>query len=157
MMSVFRKYHPGLFALLSLYGLLACGGIDNAVTRTVAESVTLEPAWTVLPIAPPLEVRRTGQKILMRLDGVRDWVKPFAGPLLLRDGSSIDIEVELTDQTGQRHSLVPISIGASIGFGLAQPEEGAGFFKNRRFVELRVRGSRPILAQRIDWYCWTGK
>ena len=28
-MSVFRKYHPGLFALLSLYGLLACGGIDN--------------------------------------------------------------------------------------------------------------------------------
>ncbi len=156
-MSVSKQYNKWLFAVLSLYGLLACGSIDNAVTRTIAESVTLGPEWTVLPVAPPLEVQRTGQKILMWLDDVRDWVKPFSGPLLLRDGSYLDIEMELTDQNGQRHPLVPISIGSSIGFGLAQPEEGAGFLRSRRFVELRVRASRLALAQRIDWYCWTGK
>ena len=56
-MSAFRKYNKWLFAMLSLYGLLACGGVDNAVTRTVAESVMLGPEWTVRFTVSPV-VRR---------------------------------------------------------------------------------------------------
>ena len=142
--------------ILSCFWLLGFGGIDNAVVRTIAESVRLGPEWTVLAIVPPLEVQRTGQKIRMQLPEINSWVKS-EGPLLLRDGSQLDIHVDLRDQSGQYFSLAPVSIGALIGFGLINPEEGAGFLKSRRFTELRIRSSRPIVARNIDWYCWTGK
>jgi hypothetical protein len=151
----FGKQAKQLLTLSSLW-LLGFGGIDNAVVRTVAESAMLGPEWTVLAINPPLEVQRTGQIIRMQLPEINDWVKP-EGPLLLRDGSQVDVQVELRDQGGKRFLLVPVSLGALIGFGLVDPEEGAGFLKNRRFTELRVRGTKPIVAKKIDWYCWTGK
>ncbi|MDS4032220.1 MAG: hypothetical protein RKO66_19465 [Candidatus Contendobacter sp.] len=92
----------------------------------------------------------------MQVPEINGWVKS-EGPLLLRDGSQVDIQVELRDQGGERFLLVPVSLGALIGFGLVDPEEGAGFLKSRRFTELRVRGTKPIMAKKIDWYCWTGK
>ncbi|MDG4551300.1 MAG: hypothetical protein P9F19_08310 [Candidatus Contendobacter sp.] len=141
---------------LSSFWLMGFGGIDNAVVRVVAESAMLGPEWTTLAITPPLEVQRTGQKIRMQLPEIDGWVKP-EGPLLLRDGSELDIHVELRDQSGERFLLVPVSLGALISFGLVNPEEGAGFRKSRRFTELRVRSSKPIMAKKIDWYCWTGK
>ena len=142
--------------VVSCFWLLGFGGIDSAVVRPIVESAPLGPEWMVFALAPPLEVQRTGQKIRMRLPEIKDWVKS-GGPLILPDGSPIEITVELLDQGGQRFTLAPITLGALIGFGLVTPEEGAGFFKNRRFTELRVRSSKPILAGNIDWYCWTGK
>lgn len=141
----------GLAGLLFFYG-----GIDRAKTRMLVESVTIGPEWQIFPLQPPLEVERVGQKIRMQPENVIDWVEPH-GALLLNDGSRIKIEIELIDQNGGRHALVPISIGAGVGFGPARAEEGAGFAKNRQFVELCLRSSRPILAKKVDWYCWTGK
>ncbi|MFZ4791159.1 MAG: hypothetical protein ACOYMW_09755 [Candidatus Competibacteraceae bacterium] len=148
------KHGKRLLALSSVW-LLGFGGIDNAVVRTIAEAVPLGPEWTVFPLAPPLEVQRVGQKIRIKLPGVNDWAKPEG--LMLQDGSSIVINVELLDQSGQRFTLIPTSIGPFTGFTLDNPEEGAGFLKNRRFTELRIRSNKPILAKAIDWYCWTGK
>ncbi len=141
---------------LAVIWLAACGGIDNSVTRIISKAVTLGPEWTAFPLEPPLEVQRVGQKIRIRLEDVGGWVRPH-GALLLRDGSQVEVEVELTDQNGGIHRLVPTTLGASIGFGPEQAEEGAGYFKHRKFTQLRVRSSRPVTAQSIDWYCWTGK
>lgn len=143
-----------LLALASV-SLMGFGGVDNAVVRAIAETTTLGPEWTVFAMAPPLEPQQVGQKIRIKLPGVNDWAKPEG--LLLQDGSSIVINVELLDQSGQRFTLIPTSIGAFTGFTLADPEEGAGFLKSRRFTELRIRSSKPVSAKAIDWYCWTGK
>jgi len=141
----------GIACLLYFYG-----GLFGVKTRTLAESATLGPEWQTFTIQPPLEVQKVGQEILMQIDNVNDWVEP-GGILLLGDGSQIQIEVELTDQNGKRHALVPTKVGASITFGPARTEEGAGFAKGRRFVELRLRSNKPILARKINWHCWTGK
>lgn len=154
MISIARR--AKLFLCLSLIWLAACGGIDNSVTRTISKAVTLGPEWTVFKLEPPLEVQRVGQKIRIQLDDVSGWVRPH-GALVLRDGSQVEVEVELTDQEGGLHRLVPTTLGASIGFGPEQAEEGAGYFKHRKFTQLRVRSSKPVAAKSIDWYCWTGK
>lgn len=135
--------------------LLVCS-IGGVKTRMLVESVTLGQEWQTFTFRPPLEVQRVGQVILMQLEGVTDWVEPH-GALLLNDGSKIQIEVKLIDQNGERHALVPVSIGASVGFGPARAEEGAGFAKGRQFIELRLRSNKPILTKKIEWYCWTGK
>ncbi|QQR68633.1 MAG: hypothetical protein IPI58_07235 [Alphaproteobacteria bacterium] len=148
------KNGRAILALASVW-LAGCGGVDDAVVRSISGTTKLGPEWAVFTMAQPLEVQRVGQRIRMKLPGVNDWAKPEG--LILPDGSSVVIHVELLDQSGQRFTLVPVSIGAYTGFGLAQPEEGAGFLKNRRFTEVRIRSSKPILVQEIDWYCWTGK
>lgn len=136
--------------------LFIYGGIHGVKTRMLVESVTLGPEWKIFTLQPPLEIQKVGQEIQMHLEDVKDWVKP-GGALLLNDGSQVQIDVELIDQNGEHHALVPLVFGASVGFGPANAEEGAGFAKSRQFVELRLRSNKPILARNINWYCWTGK
>lgn len=136
--------------------LTACGNIDNAVSRTIAGTVTMTPEWTVVALDPPLEPLRSGQIILIILPDVADWTKP-EGSLVLKDGSTIDIKVELRDLNGEKFSMVPVSMGSKIGFGLSNPEEMAGFRKNRKFDQIRFSSSKPIRAKKIEWYCWEGK
>lgn len=139
-----------------IYGIFVYGGMHGVKTRMLAESVNLGLEWQTFTFQPPLEVQKVGQEIQMRLESVKDWVEP-GGALILNDGSQIQIDVELVDQNGNHFALAPLVFGASVGFRLANPEEGAGFAKNRQFVELRLRSSKSILAKNISWYCWTGK
>ena len=148
--------HTKVLLTALLCWLAACGGVDNSVTRRISKAVTLGPEWRVFELKPPLEVLRVGQKIRIELEGVGDWVRPH-GALILRDGSQVEVEVELKDQEGGRHRLVATTLGASIGFGPEKAEEGAGFAQQRKFTELRVRSTKSIAAKSIDWYCWTGK
>lgn len=139
-----------------IYWLFIYGGMHGVKTRMLVESVTLGSEWQTFTFQPPLKVEKVGQEIQMHLESVKDWVKP-GGALILNDGSQVQIDVELVDQNGKNFVLVPLVFGASVGFRLANAEEGAGFAKNRQFVELRLRSNRPILAKNINWYCWTGK
>lgn len=148
--------HTKVALSVLLCWLAACGGVDNSMSQRISKAVTLGPEWKVFELKPPLEVSRVGQKIRLELEGVNDWVQPH-GALILRDGSQVEVEVELTDQDGGRHRLVATSLGATIGFGPEKAEEGAGFAHQRKFTELRVRASKAIAAKSIDWYCWTGK
>ncbi|MBK8010522.1 MAG: hypothetical protein IPK13_04185 [Deltaproteobacteria bacterium] len=144
---------------LELGFLSAVGGCDlfwSGRDRVLAETLSLSPTWVELSFAEPLEVRGVGQKVLMELEGVKDWRKP-GGPLLLADGTEVSVDVEISTVEGTKFSLIPNSIGASVGFGLDEPEEGAGFKKTRRFSALRMRASRNLPAKRVVWHTWVGK
>jgi hypothetical protein len=132
-------------------------------TREIHRSVEFGTDWTEITPQPPMKSSQPFSYIGLKLETVKDWAKNDKKKLLLTDGSPILIEVELSDDQGNKYLLVPNRIGKYIEFGKdksniplsAPPSNESDFPPDRLYTKVRIRSERPINCEQVIWGNYT--
>lgn len=131
--------------------------------RELKGAVEIGNEWIEIKPDPPLESSQQFQYVGLKLSGVKDWDEKDKRKILLDDGSSVLIEVELSDERGNTYSLVPNRIGQYVEFGKdksdvplsAPPSTEPDFPQDRVYTKVRTRSERTIKCEEIIWGAYT--
>jgi hypothetical protein len=130
--------------------------------KEIAGPVEIGPDWREFAPQPPLKSSGRVQYVGLKLENVKRWDSKDARRLMLADGTSVLIEVELHDERGNIYSLVPNGIGPYIEFGkqkYAQTEppntNEPDFPSDRFYTKIRVRSDKRVSCSQIVWGSYT--
>jgi len=132
-------------------------------TREIRGPFEIGTDWIEINPQPSLESSQQFQFVGLKLISIKDWDKADKKKILLSDGNAILIEVELSDEQGNKYSLVPIRIGEYIEFGKdksnvplsASPSKEPDFPPDRVYTKVRIRSDRPIKCEQVVWGNYT--
>ena len=133
------------------------------VTREIHSAVEIGTDWIEITPQPPMKSSQQFSYIGLKLDTIKDWDKNDKKKLLLTDDSPILIEVELSDDQGNKYTLIPNRIGKYIEFGKdksdiplsAPPSNEPDFPPDRVYTKVRIRSERPIKCDQVIWGNYT--
>lgn len=122
--------------------------------RRIAKDISISSEWIRFEIQPPVKIKNKNQAILL---GIKDCWKDLHGKnLKLSDGTIINPQVEISDESGNTYYLKP-----GMSFGMPDTElqkwivsEAAFRYslpKDKTYTEVRVRSSEPFLCELISW------
>jgi hypothetical protein len=131
--------------------------------REIHGAIELGTEWVEINPKPPMESSQQVQYVGLKLDNVKDWDEKDKKKLLLTDGSVLSIEVELSDERGNKYSLVPNRIGKYVEFGKdksdiplsAPPSNEPDFPQDRVYTKVRIRSERPVKCEQVIWGVYT--
>jgi hypothetical protein len=132
-------------------------------TREIHSALEIGTDWIEITPQPPMKSSQQFQYVGLKLDSVKDWDKNDRKKLALADGSPVLIEIELSDEHGNKYLLVPNRIGNYIEFGKdksniplsAVPTNEPDFPPDRVYPKLRIRSQLPIKCEQIIWGNYT--
>lgn len=143
-----------------LIGMLGagCGVIFSDRKPTpklkIALNKRLHSEWTVLVPDPPLTTTADIHLIGLKLKGVQGWADEDHKIIRLKDGSDIQIEVDMVDDKGISTRLYPNGIGEYLEFGKRSEIKGArgpDFQPGETFNKIMFRSSKPIDVEEVVW------
>jgi hypothetical protein len=123
--------------------------------RTISGEITITDAWVEISPHEPLRADREIQEVVL---AVKQPVKVESGGwgLVLTDGSTADLEVQIIDEDGNIYNLTSPTYTVSPG---SKEPMSAGFGmrdlpKNKTYRTVRIRSSKPLVCARIYWRCY---
>lgn len=153
---------PKLFLAVGIALLVLVGGSTTFVVlrlvfpyidREISGPVTVNQQWLELTPKEPLTVYRDTQQIILYPIGLRSDMVNGRESLILPDGQTISVEVELVDSNGDTHRIngteqkVNLDV-LSTGFWFE------GVSKDMTFKTVRVKSSAPLKLKKIVWRCY---
>lgn len=147
-----------LIVLIIVFGL-SCRSFFSEGTepksRKIAGQTEIDSEWKEINFKEPLIATSKIQLIGLKLDNVKSWKDVRKEQLLLTNGKTLEIEIELIDGKGNKTKLYPNGIDSLVSFGKRSENREdfeTGYFKvNEKFTKLRLRSNEKITAIEITW------
>ena len=151
---------------MALLVLLAVGLIYYVMQtinyyQELAENVAVSEDWTVISIDPPVEVEKQMQEIVIVVPGARVSTGRGEHFAFLPDGSKIQPDVEIADESGQWYLLTGGRFGVTDYDSNTQTMSAAGISykvqelpQGTSFVSVRIKSEAPFTCTRIRWHAY---
>lgn len=115
--------------------------------REVASNVNISTDWLELAPQPRLKVTKHVQSLIVLVDGYRRGNDDTRNQIPLPDGTLVNPEVEILDDSGKVYRLHPSRL-VSAGVGYTADHS---FPRDKSFVKIRIRSDKPFQASKILW------
>jgi len=128
--------------------------------QEISGVVELSPEWKEFKPDPPLKSKRRIQYVGLELDNIKGWNERDRRKLII-DGKDVLIEIELFDEHGNKHALVPNRIGKRVEFGKPkedisnQPSDAPDFPSDREYTKISIRSEPSVKCRQIIWGTYT--
>jgi hypothetical protein len=127
---------------------------------SISDSLEVTPDGVEIELDPPIEVVNTVQYIKLSVPSANQWgtgEKP--GVLLMPDGNSIELTVDLETASGRRFELRSVSYGKELMFSHINEDasQSSDLPKEEQFVRLYLKSSRPLVVDGVSWSDVTNK
>jgi hypothetical protein len=123
--------------------------------QIIAENIEINSVWLEISFEKPLEPNKQVQKILLAIENFEDRHDDFFSIMIkLQDGTIINPEIEIVDETGKTYRLKVASIhGNAVGFSPNENLHGTYKFpKDAVYKTVRIRSDNPFFCKMIYWY-----
>ena len=159
------------FVLLAITVSLQLSGCNEGAGRkmslffsgndvNIADRVELTADGIEIGLDPPIEVKNTVQYIKLAVPSAGQWgsgSKP--GMLVMPDGNSIELTVDLESASGQRFGLRSVSFGKELMFSHIDEHssQSSDLPRGEQFVRLYLAASQPLVIDKVSWSDVTNK
>lgn len=146
-----------LFKILLILGVVVAAAVLYVVgstlyffatkqsDREVASGVDVSTDWLEITPQPPLKATKQVQDLIILVEGGNR--SRVNNRLPLPDGTEVDAEVEIVDQSGITYRLEP-SLILSSGVGYTAD---SSLLRGKSFTKIRIRCDKPFRASKIIW------
>ncbi len=154
----------GLIGLFAIVYFAAPIFLDKAFEKAlnsmhkktiVAENVQITDDWTEITSDNPLEPTKMVQKVQLLIEGYKhDIHNSDFGNITLSDGTKINPEIEIVDESGKVYKLKDSQrVGDLVGFSVDEKLHGSHSFpKDVTYKAIRIRSDKPFQCKKIIWY-----